>query len=258
MSRLVVTAGTGTGIGKTHVTESLALCAALRGIAVAAWKPVETGLSVGGPSSGDPPSSGSTPVPTTRRSPPGGDTPQADFARLRAVSAFHVQHLLEPLFAYEPPVSPHLAARHAGRPIDPDAIVGHAGRLRAELGAQGLVFLELPGGLCTPLATDLLNLDLVDRLAPDVLCLVVPDRLGALHDTLAVWKVLATLSSPPPVYLVVSTPETADASTGTNGKELHHFLPTTTRIITVPRADSVDLARTAHLSAFIDLFLRES
>jgi dethiobiotin synthetase len=203
---LVVVGGTGTGVGKTHVACALlrAWCAERPG--VVGWKPVETGAST----------------------PPGPDQ-----AALAAAGAFHVK----PSATYPDPVSPHLAARRAGARIDVEELVRHAQELRRE--APGVV-LELAGGLFSPLTDDLLNADFASRLAPTVLLLVAPDRLGVLHDVLATTRA-ARAAGLAPSGVLLSAPEAPDASTGTNADELAWFtdLPV---LAALPRAPADELA----------------
>jgi dethiobiotin synthetase len=117
---------------------------------------------------------------------------------------------IAPRHAFGDPVSPHLAARRAGVTIELDEV---AGWVRAH--SRKWQIIETAGGLLTPLALGITNLDLVHELAPAAVVVVAPDRLGTLHDVSAV---LCVLGRPVPVCL--SAPAHADASTGTNAAEL--------------------------------------
>jgi dethiobiotin synthetase len=206
---LVVVTGTGTGIGKTHV--AAALLHAWRGLGVAAvgWKPVETGVDA-------------------------DRGPGPDQTALAA--PFHVKPLPGAVFA--PPVSPHLAARRAGTAIDLDTILVQAAAHRGHVPA---LVVELAGGLCTPLCGAELNLHLAERLAPDRLVLVAPDRLGVLHDVLAACR--AAAGTRLRIHAVVlSAPELADASTGSNGPELAELLQGV-EVLCLSRASPEALAR---------------
>jgi dethiobiotin synthetase len=214
--RLVIVTGTGTGIGKTHV--SVAVLHALRraGARVAGVKPVESGIKTSQPDD----------------SPPGQGN--SDAALLAAASSFHVKH---PTVALEAPVSPHRAARLQGVSLDLDAL---ARAVEAVRPLADFVVVELAGGLFTPLTNASVNADLALRLTPDVLLLVAPDRLGVLHD------VLATLRASAAIRLridgiVLVTPELPDESTGTNADEFA-LLTRTPVLATVPRADASSLA----------------
>ena len=215
MARFLVL-GTGTEIGKTFVTALLARTLRQRcpGHPVSALKPIETGL---------PPS------------PSGQPAPQSDAALLEAASSDHPLPRPHPLYAFEPPISPHLAAERAGRDISLDAITAwtsqHETRLSEQVKpnyattrhvvsgmAQPVVFVESAGGAFSPLAPGLTNFDLVAALEPDLLLLVAPDALGVLHD-LSVCAATMSARGRAPDLVVLSQSRPPDASTGTNRHE---------------------------------------
>ena len=178
--------GTGTGIGKTHLSVALLHALALQGHSAVGLKPVESGLGEG----------------------------DSDTSRLAAAGVFHVKHPAP--YRFPDPVSPHLAARRAGVKIELARIVAWA-----EACAAPWTIIETAGGLLSPLAPGITNLDLVRLLAPDVILLVGVDRLGVLHDVTAC--LLALNSSPgllPTPVVVLQAPEVADGSTSTNAEEL--------------------------------------
>jgi dethiobiotin synthetase len=211
--RLIVIAGTGTSIGKTHFAEALlrAWTAGRPRTRVAGIKPIESGLA-------------------------GGTV--SDAARLAAVSTFHVKQFGYTLSA---PLSPHLAARDEGIEIRIPPILD-AVRNAVEQ-ADGVV-VELAGGLFTPLAPDVCNAHLAVALAPETLLLVAPDRLGVLHDVAAATRAASTL----PLRidgLVMVAPEHRDPSTGRNAQEAARVSGVPV-VAVVPRASSAELA---HLPA---------
>jgi dethiobiotin synthetase len=193
-SRIVVIAGTGTEIGKTHVAAAL-LAAWGKTREVVGYKPIETGVPVGPGVQGE------------------------DARRLARASTFHVKH---PVFhqTFVDPISPHLAARRARAKIDLDRIARQARDLARV--ADGVV-LELAGGLFTPLGPGIVNADLAKSLQPWRLVLVAPDRLGVLNDVGAAVRAAAAMglrvSS-----VVLSAPAVADASTGTNAGEIERVV----------------------------------
>jgi len=81
---------------------------------------------------------------------------------------------------YIDPVSPHLAANLAQRPIDLPAITGATQQLCTH---YDRVLLEGAGGLMVPLSTDLLTIDYVAEQRWPVI-LVTSARLGSLNHTL--------------------------------------------------------------------------
>jgi dethiobiotin synthetase len=198
----IVLLGTGTEIGKTHV--GVALVAALRdaGTEVAGLKPVESGVGSG----------------------------VSDGERLAGASSFHVKQ--PPPYALTAPLSPHLAADREGTTIRLAPIV----RWVDSVEAAGVV-VETAGAVLSPLSTGVTNLDLAMALEPTGLVLVAPDRLGVLHDVTAALFAMRHLAPalPEPVVALVE-PEVADASTGTNARELL-VLEIARWVVVFPRAD---------------------
>jgi dethiobiotin synthetase len=205
-ARLVVLSGTGTGVGKTQVAEGSLLAWGEMGVRAAGFKPVESGVDGTSPSDGD---------------------------RLAAASPFHVQPTL---YALRTPVSPHLAARQEGVPID---LVRIRDAVEAARASVDILLVELPGGLFSPLTEDTPNAVFASSLKPDALILVAPDRLGVLHDVSATVRAATTV----PVSvdgIVLVAPEVADRSTGTNGEELARLLPVP-NLAAVPRGSPKSL-----------------
>jgi dethiobiotin synthetase len=202
---LVGVTGTGTGIGKTHVARALIEALRALGADVVGWKPVESGV-VG--ERGD------------------------DEAQLAAAS----EPATAPTLRLRAPLSPHLAARREGSPIDPAALA----KLREVVLARcEVLVMELAGGLFSPFDDRLDNADwLVGSDARVVV--VAPDRLGVLHDTSAVLRAARPLGLTIEA-IVLSAPETPDASTGTNAEELRarHAIAA----FALPRAPVATLAR---------------
>jgi dethiobiotin synthase len=229
-ARLVVVTGTGTGIGKTHATAAL-LGAWTRVLSeggldaplIAGLKPVESGVVTDGPS---------------------------DVRTLEQASTFHVKRFPPP-YLLARPVSPHLAAEAEGRTIELGAITAYVeGVCKLTHG----VAVELPGGLFTPLAPELTNADAAVALKPDAVLLVAPDRLGVLHDVAAATRAAAALGLTISGVVLVA-PELADASTGTNARELAKV--TRVPVVAVlPRADVTTLAQRDDLTAWLRSFTR--
>ena len=186
--RLVVVSGTGTEIGKTHLSEALLLNLGRSGLRVTGVKPVESGAGMG----------------------------VSDAERLDRASTFHVKHRGVSL---RQPLSPHLAARLEGVALSVESLADSA---RAPLAQVDIVLAELPGGLFTPLGERTLNADLAARLRADFLLLVAPDRLGVLHDVLATTRAASAQGLHVDAIALV-TPERPDQSTGTNAEELGRF-----------------------------------
>ena len=184
----VVVVGTGTEIGKTHVTSCLLAQARAQGRSVRGYKPIATGID-----------------------------------HLCEDAQLHAEALgapyLHPSFSYRRPVSPHLAAREEDRPIDLDVV-----RRRSDELAQGCdaVVIEGAGGLFTPLGDTFTNIALVRCLMPAAVVLVAPDRLGVLHDVGAC-VTAARACGIEFSARVLSAPGAPDASTGSNARELERI-----------------------------------
>jgi dethiobiotin synthetase len=180
---LVVVVGTGTEIGKTTFTVALTSTLRARGANIAAWKPIETG-------------------------------PGSDAAALSEAAGV----TLAPRFRFDEPISPHLAARHAGTAIRIGPIVDLATKLRAE---HELLLLETAGGLFSPLDDDgATNASLVAALAPERIILVAPNRLGVLHDVTAATIAAGTLGLAIQHCVLSSVGAADDPSRATNAAEL--------------------------------------
>lgn len=146
-SKLVLVSGTGTGVGKTVVTWTLARRATDRGLTVAALKPLCSGgredariLHAAGP---------------------------ADLS-LDDVNPWHFRAALAPL----------MAARREGRIVDLSEVLAF---LRGARRRGGWLLVEGAGGLRSPLGERFDALDLVERLEA-VPVVVGVNRLGVLND----------------------------------------------------------------------------
>jgi len=190
LAPLIVITGTGTGIGKTHIACALLRCAG-RERRVFGYKPIESGLS---------------------------STQLSDAERLAEASTFHVQHW--PGLRLAAPLSPDMAAKLEGKTLDWAAVVAFTLQLRMSGVA---ILVELPGGLFTPISSELRNIDGVLALKPTATLLVASDRLGVLHD------VGAAIAGAQHVRVPISgiglvEPEQRDLSTGQNAGSLHRLL----------------------------------
>jgi len=133
--------GTDTGVGKTVL--SALLCAALGHVY---WKPIQTG---------------------TRE--------DSDRASVIRYAALPESQTVPEAYAFEEPVSPHLAAALAGSRIDLEAIVRPA--------VAGPLVIEGAGGVMVPINERALMLDLMRRLGAPVL-LAARTSLGTINHTL--------------------------------------------------------------------------
>jgi dethiobiotin synthetase len=221
--RLVVV-GTGTSVGKTHVACALIHAWAARGVRAIGLKPIESGV----PSATEP-----------------DEAEFSDQARLWSASqAFHVKrdrsafHVKRSFYAFPDAVSPHLAARIAGRPVDLGAV-----RQWVDEHAAPVTVIETAGGLFSPLSDTATNLELLCALGPDAVLLVAPDQLGVLHDVTTTLG-LAQARGVRIQGLALCAPQTPDASTGQNALELAR-LSIAAPLTVFPRAPADDPASLA-------------
>jgi dethiobiotin synthase len=144
--------GTDTGVGKTIAAAALLhrFRARLPGRQVRYWKPIQTGLEQ--------------------------DDDTAEVIRLTEAGP---EEIVTPGVRLPRPLSPHLAARLAGDPINLDEVV-HL--VRAERGSARLI-VEGAGGVLVPINDTALMADLMARLAlPAVV--VARTTLGTINHTL--------------------------------------------------------------------------
>ena len=153
---VVFIAGTGTEVGKTWAAAELAHVLRNRECVVAACKPVQ---------SYDPDEAGPT-----------------DAAALAAATGQHPDDVCPPEHTFPVPLAPPMAARKLGR-ICPTVDELAAGCRFGTTVDIGLV--EGVGGLYSPLASDGHNLDLIERIEPDLVIVVASAALGGIHDSMA-------------------------------------------------------------------------
>lgn len=179
----VVLLGTGTNVGKTYVGVAVAHAMRRRGWAVRAIKPVESG----------------------------------GVADARALAAATGDgKFVEPRYGFVNPVSPHLAARIEGKPIELAAVVSW---VEEQSAGSDWCIIETAGGVLTPLGPGVTNFDLACALDPAVWILVAPDSLGVLNGLTTTLTALRALGRVPDLC-VLSTPAEPDASTGSNAGEI--------------------------------------
>ncbi len=153
---VVFVAGTGTEVGKTWASAGLARLLRDRGLSVEACKPVQ---------SYDPDEPGPT-----------------DAAALAAATGQHPDDVCPPEHRYPVPLAPPMAARRLGQvcPTLDELTVDCRFAATVDVG-----LVEGVGGLYSPIAADGHNLDLIERIGPDLVIVVASAALGGIHDTLA-------------------------------------------------------------------------
>lgn len=189
--RLFVT-GTDTGIGKTVVTMALAAACRAKGITPTAYKPVESGVADVGAA-------------------------QTDRALLATVAATLGG---APEISLDPPLSPNIAARHAGVTV-PFARIVDAVR---GVDLPGPLLVEGAGGLLVPCGDDWSFADLARQAGLSAL-IVVGDRLGCLNHALLTVQAVNGLGIPlAGVVLHRLQRERTEVAQDHNGAELARLL----------------------------------
>ncbi|WP_415719775.1 dethiobiotin synthase [Maridesulfovibrio sp.] len=148
--------GTGTDVGKTVVTAGLARFFMKGGRKILPVKPVQSGAVV---------------MPDGTLDSPDGDVYKA------AGAEWDINK--QCLYIFEPPTSPHLAAKLAGVELDPVEI---AAKVR-ERENDGFLLVEGAGGIMVPLSEEASMLNLMKELRYPVI-LVVENKLGCINEAL--------------------------------------------------------------------------
>lgn len=161
--------GTDTGVGKTVVSAALTRALVARGLRVAVMKPI---------------ASGSDPTPRGLRN--------SDALTLMAAASVPAPYEVVNPYCFEPPISPHIAAREAGVAIDLTLLRSRFGSLAA---AGDCVIVEGAGGWLAPLSDTTTMADLAAALALPVL-LVAGLRLGCLNHTLLTRESISARGAP--------------------------------------------------------------
>jgi dethiobiotin synthetase len=182
--------GTDTGVGKTILAGAIAAALHAQGVRVRALKPVITGLEDAGP---------------------------ADHEVLAAATGCPPEEVA--IVSYDPPVSPHLAAELAERPIDPDKLEETVARRAA--GVE-VVVVEGVGGLLVPLAD---SYDLRSLARALALPLVVAARpgLGTINHTLLTLEVARAAGLDVAAVVLTPWPREPDTIERSNRDTIEHL-----------------------------------
>lgn len=198
---VVIVTGTDTGVGKTWAAAALARAASLAGRRVVALKPFETGC---------PPEGGRNEDGVVLARASGQRAPSRALVRLRA------------------PVAAPEAADREGTRLDYDAVLRE---IRGYVVGADVALVEGAGGLLAPLTWERTACDLARDLRARLL-VVAADRLGTVNHTLMTLKLLEAYDCRA-LGVVLTPPEHADASTGSNARAIARLA--SVRVHTVPR-----------------------
>jgi dethiobiotin synthase len=216
--RRILVLGTGTGIGKTYVSECWLRSLRADGKRALGLKPIESGLG---------------------ETEPG----QTDWQKLGRVSLREVR----PRFGFQAALSPHLAARNERTEVDVAALLPWVCLLEAEL-SPDFTLIESAGAVFSPLTDTTVNADALDWFEPTTVVLVAADRLGVLSEVEAALRALhhkcgtethetthpketqagrrggAPPYAVPVDVIVLNAPNEPDTSTGLNQTELERVV----------------------------------
>jgi dethiobiotin synthetase len=209
MNSLLIT-GTDTGVGKTWVGRALAHALVSAGRRVVAVKPVETGCQ--------------------------GDRSHLEDGALLAAATGQAEPRAA-LFRFSAPVAPALAAEREGETIDLDALVLRIEELSTD---AEVLLIEGAGGLLSPITWEWTIVDLARSLGAGAL-VVATDRLGTINHTQLTLSALE-LAGLDVTGVVLTPPETADDSTGTNAAAIVR-LSGLERVLALPRENDPSAAR---------------
>jgi len=207
-SRGLLITGTDTGVGKTFVACGLAGALRRRGLAVAPFKPAESGCTV---------------EKGTHRLVP------ADAELLRGSSG--TQASLDTICPYRfaPPLAPWVAAEQAGVTIDPQRLE----RCYRELAAShDMVLVETAGGILVPLAEDFHYADLARLLGLPVV-VVIASKLGAINHARLTLEFLRSAEIPILACTLNHPFDTRDDAVETNERTLRRL--TQLPLIVIPQ-----------------------
>jgi dethiobiotin synthetase len=149
--------GTDTGVGKTYLASGIAAEMRLRGVNVGVMKPAETGCSMRG----------------------GRLVPQDARRLMKAAGVDDLVDLVNP-YRFRRPLAPSVAARLAGKKIEPDKILLAYRELSRR---HDFMIVEGAGGIMVPLRGVYTYLDLAKALALPILIVARPG-LGTINHTL--------------------------------------------------------------------------
>jgi dethiobiotin synthetase len=211
--RGVFVTGTDTEVGKTVLAASICAAAAAKGITVAAFKPVVTGIN----------------------EPEGPSWPRDHDLLAQVANAGQRPDEIAP-HTYEPAVSPHLAQELAGEDIDPAELVtkAHAQAERADA-----IVVEGVGGLLVPLAKEYLVRDFAGELSLPVVIAARPG-LGTISHSLLTIEAARAVALRVQAVVLTPWPEEPDEMMRSNMETIERFgeLP----VLTLPRTTPDTLA----------------
>src|SRR3954467_973894 len=209
--RGVFVTGTDTNVGKSIVAAAICAAAVDRGLSVAAFKPVVTGLNEA------------------------SDEWPPDHELLASVAnAGQSPDEVAP-YRFGPAVSPHLAGELSGEEVDPERFVGAA---EAQAGPAAALVVEGVGGLLVPLARDYLVRDFAGELSLPVVIAARPG-LGTISHSLLTIEAARAVALRIQAVVLTPWPDEPSAMERSNMETIERFgeVP----VIGLPRTDPAGL-----------------
>jgi dethiobiotin synthetase len=208
--KIVFISGTGTEVGKTYVTASLAAAMIQAGHRVGVYKPVASGCIAASRFREDDPRD--------------FDQDRISDDAVALWDAIGGAGSLDDICPqrFSAAVAPDEAARREGTQVDEAMIFAAAEAWQSRC---DILLVEGAGGLFSPLSDRMLNIDAAKRLNVDRLILVAPNRLGVIHDVVATCRA-ATACGLEPSRLYLSAAATPDESAESNAEQIRHWCPT--------------------------------
>lgn len=210
--RGVFVTGTDTEVGKTIVSAAIVAAAVAKGMRIAAFKPVVTGLEE-----------------------PVVDWPRDHELLAQVANAGQSPDDVAP-HTYGPAVSPHLAESLADESVQPEALVEAA---HAEAAKGDAIVVEGVGGLLVPLTRDYLVRDFAGELSLPVVIAARPG-LGTISHSLLTIEAARAVALRVQAVVLTPWPDDPDEMLRSNMETIERFgeVP----VIGLPRTDPAGLA----------------
>src|SRR3954454_9848263 len=211
--RGVFVTGTDTEVGKTVLAAAICAAAVAKGITVAAFKPVVTGLDEPAPH----------------------PWPRDHELLSQVTNAGQAPSEIAP-YTFGPAVSPHLAEQLSGAELDPDELVAKA---HAQAEKADALVVEGVGGLLVPLAREYLVRDFAGELSLPVVIAARPG-LGTISHSLLTIEAARAVALRDQAVVLTPWPDQPSAMERSNMETIEHFgeVP----VIGLPRTDPAGLA----------------
>lgn len=193
-------AGTDTDVGKTYTAAQIARSLHKQGIAVGVYKPVASGCV---------------------------RSANAELIAEDAVQLWEAAGQPRTLAEvcpqrFELPLAPPEAAAAEGKEVDPQLLISGLDSWRQD---SEVLIVEGAGGLFSPLAEGLLNIDLAKQVGGK-LVIVAANRLGVIHQTLATCAAAAHHDFAPSAIILCSPSEQTDESVSSNADYIKQYTDT--------------------------------